>query len=58
MKDIPAAKKLSPKQIKRMQEIVGTILYYCRVTDPMVLVALSSLTHQQSKATEDTSKAL
>lgn len=58
VKDIPAAKKLSPKQIKRIQEIVGTILYYCRVTDPMGLVALSSLTHQQSKATEATSKAL
>ena len=58
VKDKHIAKKLSPKQIKRIQEIVGTILYYCRVTEPMPLVALSALTNQQSKATEATKKAL
>jgi len=43
-KNTPISKKLSPKQIKRIQEIVGTILYYWRVKDPIPLIALSSLT--------------
>ena len=29
VKETHLAKKLSPKEIKRIQEIVGTILYYC-----------------------------
>ena len=54
----PPLKKLPPKDIKRIQEIIGTLLYYCRATEPMPLVSLSSLSSQQTKATDDTNKAL
>lgn len=50
-------KKLPPKDIKRIQEIIGTILCCCRATEFMPLVALSSLSSQQSKATDQTYKA-
>jgi hypothetical protein len=39
---------------KRIQQIVGTFLYYGRAVDNTTLVALSSLSSAQSKATEAT----
>ena len=44
--------------MKRIQEFVGTIMHCCRVTEFMPLVALSSISFQQSKATKDATKAL
>ncbi len=40
--------------IKRVQKIVGSILYYARAVDMMVLIALSSIVVEQAKATEKT----
>jgi len=54
MKDSQLLKRLSPKHIKRVQEIAGTILYYYQVTEPMPLAALSSLSAQQSNTTDAT----
>ncbi len=45
---------LDKKGIKRVQQIVGSILYYARAVDMTVLIALSSIAMDQTKATERT----
>ena len=42
--------------IKRIQQIVGTMLYYARAVDNTILVTLGSLASRQSTATELTNK--
>eukprot|EP00804_Cyclotella_cryptica_P028165 CCRYP_011030-RA/>CCRYP_011030-RA protein AED:0.16 eAED:0.16 QI:0/0/0/1/0.25/0/5/0/1115 len=44
------------QQIKHIQQIVGSFLYYSRATDPTISHALSELATQQSHATENTLK--
>jgi hypothetical protein len=46
--------KLDAKGIKRIQQIVGSILYYAQAVDMMVVMALSSIAIEQTKATEKT----
>jgi hypothetical protein len=46
--------KLDTKGIKRVQKIVGSILYYARAVDITVIMALSSIVVEQTKATEKT----
>ncbi len=46
--------KLEAKGIKRVQQIVGSILYYVRAVDMTVLMALSAIAVEQTKATEKT----
>ena len=41
---------------KRVQQIVGSILYYARAVDPTILMALSEILSQQSAPTENTMK--
>ena len=48
---------LPPDQIKRIQNIVGTLLYYARAVDPTLATALSSIASQQANATEKTKQA-
>jgi hypothetical protein len=45
---------LDKKGIKRVQQIVGSILYYAQVVDMTVLMALSTIANKQMKATEKT----
>jgi hypothetical protein len=45
---------LPPDRIHRIQQIIGTILYYARAVDITTLVALSCIAAEQTKATEDT----
>jgi hypothetical protein len=45
---------LNKKGIKRVQQIVGSILYYARAVDMTCLMALSSIAIEQTKATERT----
>ena len=42
----------------RIQQILGTLLYYERMVDPTLLVALSDLETQQTKETHLTIKKL
>jgi hypothetical protein len=42
---------VSPKRIKRIQDIVGTFAWYARATDPTMARTLSSIAARQSKAT-------
>jgi hypothetical protein len=48
---------LNAKQTKRVQDIVGTLLYYGRAVDPTLVTALSSIASQQANATEATLQA-
>ncbi len=45
---------LDKKGIKRVQQIVGSILYYARAVDMTVLMVLSTIAIEQTKATEKT----
>ena len=49
---------LSSKAKTRIQQIVGTFLYYARAVDPTMAVTLSTLAAAQSKGTEATAKAV
>ncbi len=44
--------KLNKKGITRIQQIVGAILYYARCVDITLLMTLSTIAHEQTKATE------
>jgi hypothetical protein len=46
--------KLSPEEIKEIQRVIRSILYYARAVDIMVLMALSSIAIEQSKGTTNT----
>ena len=49
-----ASPKLDEKGIKRIQQIVGSILYYARAVDMTVLAELSTIAINQTKATKRT----
>ena len=46
--------ELSKDDIKIIQKVTGTFLYYARAVDPTMLVALSAIASQQAKPTERT----
>jgi hypothetical protein len=46
--------RISPSRVTRLQQIVGTFLYYARAVDSSMLVALGSLASAQTRATENT----
>ena len=45
---------LNAADTKRVQEILGTLLYYARAVDSTMLTAIGTLASQQAKATQDT----
>jgi len=49
---------LPPTRVTRIQQIVGTIMYYARAVDLTALVALSSIASEQAKATVDTEQRI
>ena len=50
------SKPLDKNGIRKIQQIVGSILYYARAVDMTVLMALSSIASEQMTATEKTQK--
>eukprot|EP00957_Ditylum_brightwellii_P057688 4374236-Ditylum_brightwellii.AAC.1 len=44
-------------EIKRIQDIVGTPLYYSRAADPTLAAALSTIASQQAAATKQMEEA-
>ena len=48
---------LSEAQIKRIQDIVGSFIWYGRACDPTLTAALSAIGSRQNKATESVQKA-
>jgi hypothetical protein len=51
--DSPLLNKASKK---RIQQIVGSFLYYAQAVDPTIVMALSDLSSQQSAPTKNTMK--
>ena len=49
---------LELSEVKRIQKIVGTLLYYAQAVDATMLVALGKISAQQSIATQSTSKGM
>jgi hypothetical protein len=47
---------LDDRKKQRVQQIIGSILYYARAVDMTVLIALSTITMSQAKPTETTMK--
>ena len=43
---------LTPAQIKHVQQVVGTLLYYSRAVDPTLAAALSAIAARQSQGTK------
>ncbi len=46
--------RLNEAQKKRIQQIVGSFLYYAQAVDPTVLMTLSEIASQQAAPTENT----
>lgn len=55
---IDNSQPLELKAIRRIQAIVGSLLYYARAVDNKLLVALSSISARQAAATADTLTAV
>ncbi len=49
---------LEQQDIKRLQEVIGTLLFYARAIDNTMLVALGTLASAQTKGTQATAKAM
>jgi len=49
---------LHPSKIKMLQELVGVLLFYARMVDNTLLVAIGTIASTQSKATEETMNAV
>jgi hypothetical protein len=49
---------LSPGDTKRVQEILGTLLYYARAVDNTMLPAINSLASEQSQGTKNTMRKI
>jgi hypothetical protein len=47
---------LLPEDIKQVQHIIGSILYYAQAFDLTVLMALSTISSKQAKGTKSTMK--
>ena len=52
--EVDSSPQLDEKGIKHVQKIVGSILYYARAVDMTVLMALSAIAVEQTKATTKT----
>jgi len=49
---------LNKEETTKIQQIVGSLLYYGRAVDPTILVALGSIASQQNKPTATTAEAV
>jgi hypothetical protein len=48
--DTDTSAPLSPERLKRIQKIIGSLLYYARAVDIKLLVALNAISARQAKA--------
>jgi hypothetical protein len=49
--EVDTTQTLSPKEIKCVQDIIGTLLYYAQAVDPTLFTALSAIAAHQSNST-------
>ena len=54
--DSPILARVSDKEIKYVQRVIGSLFYYARAVDSTLLMALSSIAAQQTQATSATMK--
>jgi hypothetical protein len=54
---VDTSQPLTPTEIKKLMEVIGTFLYYARAVDNTMLVALSTLAAAQTKGTAQTAEA-
>jgi hypothetical protein len=45
---------LSAKDVNKLQQLMGTLLYYARAVDPILIMPINVLASEQSRATADT----
>jgi hypothetical protein len=45
---------LSAKDVNKLQQLTGTLLYYSRAVDPTLIMPINVLASEQSKDTSDT----
>jgi hypothetical protein len=45
---------LSAKDVNKLQQLTGTLLYYARAVDPTLIMPINVLASEQTKATSDT----
>ena len=53
----PESPKLAPPEASKVQQLVGTFLYYACAVDPTMLVELNSIDAKQANSIEATAKA-
>ena len=57
-KDEPESKPLSNEELLRLQQVVGTFLYYTKAVDLTMLVTISDLSQAQANSNESTLQML
>jgi hypothetical protein len=56
--DANTSSPLDQPQITRIQQVIGTLLYYSIAVDPTMLVALGTIAATQATATKHTASAV
>jgi hypothetical protein len=51
VKDETISPALSGKDVNKLQQLTGTLLYYARAVDPTLIMPTNVLASEQSKAT-------
>jgi hypothetical protein len=54
--EITTSPALSDKDVNKLQQLTGTLLYYARAVDPTLIMPINVLASEQSNATEVTAK--
>jgi hypothetical protein len=54
--DKTSSRALSDKDINKLQQLTGTLLYYARAVDPTLIMPINVLASEQSNATEVTAE--
>jgi hypothetical protein len=49
---------VSAKYVNKLQQLIGTLLYYATAVDPTLIMPINVLTSEQKKATPDTADKL
>jgi hypothetical protein len=52
--EITTSPALSDKDVNKLQELTGTLLYYARAVDPTLIMPINVLASEQSNTTEVT----
>jgi hypothetical protein len=56
MEDETTSPALSDKDVNKLQQLTGTLLYYARAVDPTLIMPINVLASEQSRATSTTAE--